>query len=150
MKYTPSADPFADTPGSVQPGPHADELRRQGGRVIHAGRAQREVRRHDQRDEAGGELHARPHRSDVELAVPRRGRRAGGRHGARHRQPVRTATVPNPDFVPDLVPYDLSRGGGRFHSTAATIKQQAVYVQDDIKAGNATSSWACASITTTG
>ena len=44
----------------------------------------------------------------------------------------------NPDFKPDLVPYDLSRGGSPLaYAQSATIKQQAAYAQDDIKAGNA-------------
>ena len=43
----------------------------------------------------------------------------------------------NPDFVAGLVPYDLSRGGGLFQFNGdATIKQQAFYAQDDIKAGH--------------
>jgi hypothetical protein len=45
----------------------------------------------------------------------------------------------NPDFVPGLAAYDLTRGGALFQfAGAATIKQQAAYVQDEIKAGNAT------------
>ncbi len=41
-------------------------------------------------------------------------------------------------FDPDLAPYDLTRGGSPLgYAQAATIKQQAAYVQDDIKAGNA-------------
>jgi hypothetical protein len=43
----------------------------------------------------------------------------------------------NPDFVSGLVPFDLTRGGTNFvFDGAATIKQQAGYVQDDIKAGD--------------
>jgi hypothetical protein len=50
----------------------------------------------------------------------------------------RGALTINPDFNPDLLPYDLSRGGSLLnYSQAATIKQQAAYIQDDIKAGNA-------------
>ena len=45
----------------------------------------------------------------------------------------------NPDFSPDLVAYDLTRGGGLFgFNAAATIKEQAAYIQDNIRAGNAT------------
>jgi hypothetical protein len=45
----------------------------------------------------------------------------------------------NPDFNADLLPYDLSRGGSSLaYAQSATIKQQAAYIQDDIKAGNAT------------
>jgi hypothetical protein len=45
----------------------------------------------------------------------------------------------SPDYNPDLRPYDLTRGGKPLaYAQAATIKQQAAYIQDDIKAGNAT------------
>jgi hypothetical protein len=45
----------------------------------------------------------------------------------------------SPDFNPDLLPFDLTRGGSPFvYNQAATIKEQAAYVQDDIKAGDAT------------
>jgi hypothetical protein len=44
----------------------------------------------------------------------------------------------NPNFDAHLLPYDLSRNGTPFvFSGAATIKQQAAYVQDEIAAGNA-------------
>jgi hypothetical protein len=45
----------------------------------------------------------------------------------------------SPDYIPGLRPFDLTRGGRQFAFNAdATIKQEALYVQDDIKAGNAT------------
>jgi hypothetical protein len=45
----------------------------------------------------------------------------------------------NPGFIPGLIAYDLSRGGGLFQfNGGATIKSQAFYIQDEIKAGNAT------------
>ena len=51
----------------------------------------------------------------------------------------RGALAVNPEFNPDLLPFDLTRGGSPFaYSQVGTIKQQAAYVQDDIKAGNAT------------
>jgi len=44
----------------------------------------------------------------------------------------------NPNFNPDLLAFDLTRGGSVFrYSQAATIKEQAAYIQDDLKAGNA-------------
>jgi hypothetical protein len=44
---------------------------------------------------------------------------------------------PNPNFDTGLNAYDLTRGGSRFvFNGAATIKTQAAYVQDDIKAGD--------------
>jgi len=45
----------------------------------------------------------------------------------------------SPDFRPDLLPFDLTRGGTPFvYNQAATIKEQAAYIQDDIKVGGAT------------
>jgi hypothetical protein len=45
----------------------------------------------------------------------------------------------NPDFNSDFLPFDLTRGGSPigYHQTG-TIKEQAAYIQDDIKAGDAT------------
>jgi hypothetical protein len=44
----------------------------------------------------------------------------------------------SPDFNPDWLPYDLTRGGSPLHyDQSETINQQAAYIQDDIKAGNA-------------
>ncbi len=49
------------------------------------------------------------------------------------------ALFPNEEFVPGLVAYDLSRGGGLFDFAGkGTVKQQAFYVQDEIQAGNVT------------
>ena len=43
----------------------------------------------------------------------------------------------NPSFNPVLLPYDLTRGGGFYHSHLQTdVKQLALYVQDQITAGN--------------
>ncbi len=43
------------------------------------------------------------------------------------------------NFDPALAPFDLTNGGAPFpYDQSFTIKQQAAYVQDDIKAGNAT------------
>ena len=51
----------------------------------------------------------------------------------------RGGLTPNPDFNPDFVALDLTRGGSpiAYHQTG-TIKQQAAYIQDEIKAGDAT------------
>jgi hypothetical protein len=44
----------------------------------------------------------------------------------------------SPDFDPDLAPFDLTRGGAPFvYAAAKTVKQAAAYAQDDIKVGNA-------------
>jgi Carboxypeptidase regulatory-like domain len=46
------------------------------------------------------------------------------------------ALSPNPGFNAGLVAYDLTRGGSPFvFNGTATIKEQAAYIQDDIKAG---------------
>src|SRR5205823_5031491 len=46
---------------------------------------------------------------------------------------------PNPDFLPGVRALDLTRGGKIFnYSQSGTIKTQAFYVQDNIRAGNAT------------
>ena len=47
--------------------------------------------------------------------------------------------VANTGFVPGLAPFDLTRGGGLFtFNGAATIREQAAYVEDEVKAGPAT------------
>jgi hypothetical protein len=50
-----------------------------------------------------------------------------------------TGLTPNSGFSSDLLAFDLTRGGAPFvFNGAATIKQQAFYVQDALKARNAT------------
>ncbi len=45
---------------------------------------------------------------------------------------------PDGTFDPSLAPFDLTKGGSPLlYNQAATIKQQAAYIQDDIKAGDA-------------
>jgi len=113
LTYTPSADPFADQPGSVSQdrkltnygfkadvahttGPHNLKL---GGTISATGL--------DERFTIGF--------TDPDFNSP-----------------------DSPDFNPSLAPFDLTRGGSPLaYAQAATIKQQAAYVQDDIKAGNA-------------
>jgi len=44
----------------------------------------------------------------------------------------------SPDFLPGLLPFDLTRGGQQFSFRGdTTIKQQAVYAQDNLTIGNA-------------
>jgi hypothetical protein len=44
---------------------------------------------------------------------------------------------PNPTFLPVLLPHDLTRGGGTYSYFGHTdVKELALYVQDQIKAGN--------------
>ncbi len=43
----------------------------------------------------------------------------------------------NPNYLPVLAPYDLTRGGTLYNSTGHTdIKELALYIEDQIKAGN--------------
>ena len=45
--------------------------------------------------------------------------------------------VANPGFLPQLLPYDLTRGGSQFNFIGHTdVKELALYIQDQIKAGN--------------
>ena len=45
--------------------------------------------------------------------------------------------APNPGYVPALLPYDLTRGGGHYSFFGHTdVKEIALYLQDEIKAGN--------------
>lgn len=47
------------------------------------------------------------------------------------------ALAPNPGFLPQLLPYDLTRGGGQFNFVGHTdVKELALYVQDQIKVNN--------------
>lgn len=54
--------------------------------------------------------------------------------------PTQCATagyIANPDFIPNLLPYDLTRGGTQFRfDQKADVVQTAFYLQDDIKLGN--------------
>jgi hypothetical protein len=49
-----------------------------------------------------------------------------------------TATViPNGNYVPVLAPYDLTRGGSSYYSFGHTdVKELALYIEDQLKAGN--------------
>ncbi|MEP6715880.1 MAG: TonB-dependent receptor, partial [Terriglobia bacterium] len=54
-------------------------------------------------------------------------------------QCVTAGYLPNPNFIPNLLPFDLSRGGGLygFHG-AADVKENALYAQDAIRLGRLT------------
>lgn len=44
---------------------------------------------------------------------------------------------PNPNFLPVLLPYDLTRGGTHYHFLGHTdVKELALYIEDQIKTGN--------------
>jgi hypothetical protein len=47
------------------------------------------------------------------------------------------AVIPNPDFLPVLAPYDITRGGGLYDFLGHTdIKELALYIEDQITTGN--------------
>jgi hypothetical protein len=112
--YTPSPDPFADQPGTVS----QDRTLRNIGV-----------------------------KGDVTYATGNHNVKVGGMVSATqlHENFTLGFTDPafndpsSPDFNPNLLPYDLTRGGSPFvYRQAATIKQQAAYIQDEFKAGDAT------------
>ena len=114
LTYTPSADPFADSPASVS----------QDRKLTNIGA-----------------------KGDVAYTTGAHNVKAGASVGATKLDERFTIgfTDPSfndpasPDYDPALNPFDLTRGGQPLaYAQQATIKQQAGYVQDDIKAGNAT------------
>jgi hypothetical protein len=45
--------------------------------------------------------------------------------------------LPNPNYLPVLAPFDLTRGGSLFHFSGHTdVKETAAYAQDQITIGN--------------
>ena len=47
------------------------------------------------------------------------------------------AMIPNPNYLPVLTPYDLTRGGSEYNFLGHTdVKELAMYIEDQIKAGN--------------
>jgi hypothetical protein len=113
LTYTPSADPFADQPGTVSQsrtltnfGFKADVARSAGAHNLKFGGTISATRLNEQFTIGF---------TDPDFNSP-----------------------DSPDFDPNLAPFDLTRGGSPLqYAQKATIKQQAAYVQDDIKAGNA-------------
>jgi hypothetical protein len=114
LTYAPSGDPFADQPATVSQG---RQLTNTGAKV------------------------------DVTYSTGNHNVKVGGTIGATKLSENFGLGITDPefnspstpDYDPALRPFDLTRGGRQFAFNAeATIKQQAVYIQDDIKAGNAT------------
>jgi outer membrane cobalamin receptor len=113
LTYTPSADPFADQPGTVSQdrkltnvGVKADVAHTFGAHNVKYG-AMFTATKLDEQFTIGF--------TDPEFNSP-----------------------DSDEFNPDLVPYDLTQGGSPLqYAQKKTINQQAAYVQDDIKAGNA-------------
>jgi Carboxypeptidase regulatory-like domain/TonB-dependent Receptor Plug Domain len=113
LTYTPSPDPFSDQPGSVS----------QGRKLTNYG-----------------------FKADLAHTVGAHNLKFGGTVGATKLDENFTIGLTDPefnapdspDFNPDLLPFDLTRGGSPLrYAQKKTINQQAAYVQDDIKVGNA-------------
>jgi hypothetical protein len=106
--YTPSADPFADSPASVS----------QDRRLTNTGV-----------------------KVDLAHSHGAHNLKFGGAFNSTKLEENFTLGFTDPSFAdenPDFLPYDLTRGGSPFaYAASKTINQQAGYVQDDIKAGNA-------------
>jgi hypothetical protein len=113
LTYTPSEDPFADLPATVS----------QDRKLTNIGV-----------------------KADVSYTAGPHNVKLGGTISATQLDERFTIGFTDPDFNapgsegynPDLARYDLTRGGSPLaYAQAATIKQQAAYIQDDLKLGNA-------------
>ncbi len=139
LTYSPSADPFADQPASVSQdrkltnlGVKADVSYTAGSHNVKLGGTVSATKLNENftigfTDPSFNSPCLAPDSSpseDTALRTPSQ---------------CRSGLTVNPDFNADLLPYDLSRRGSPLaYSQSATIKQQAAYIQDDLKAGNAT------------
>src|SRR6516165_2315773 len=114
LVYTPSANPFADQPGTVS---QDRTLRNLGVKADVA------YTTGDHNIKVGGSISATRLSEHFTL----------GFTDPTFNDPA------SPDCNPNLLPFDLTRGGSPFvYDQAATIRQQAAYVQDEVKLGNAT------------
>ena len=112
LLYTPSANPFADQPGTVS------EDRRLTNFGVKADVAYTTA---NHNVKVGGSVSATRLNEQFTLGFTDPDFNAPGSDG----------------FDPNLAPFDLTRGGHLLnYNQAATIKQQSAYVQDDIKAGD--------------
>jgi hypothetical protein len=116
LTYAPSADPRNDTPATIS------------------------------QDRTLTNLGAK---ADVTMTLGNNSVKFGGSIGATRLHEQFTFGITDPtagafagadgNFDPTLAPFDLTNGGSPLaYNQAFTIKQQAAYLQDDIKAGNAT------------
>jgi Carboxypeptidase regulatory-like domain len=139
LTYTPSPDPFADQPGTVSQDRRLTNLGFKADVAYNVGR---------QNVKFGGTVGATKLDERFTLGftdpafnspcLDASGTSSGDPSLTTVSQCVNGLTV-NPGFNPNLLAFDLTRAGSPFvYGQVGTIKQQALYVQDDIKAGNAT------------
>jgi hypothetical protein len=115
VTYMPSADPFADTPATIS---QDRKLLNIGAKVdVAYSSGAHNVK-------VGGSITSTKLTENFTLGIT---------------DPAAGAFAdPMGNFDPMFAPFDLSNGGSRFvFNGEKTIKEQAAYVQDDIKAGNA-------------
>ena len=140
LTYTPSADPFADSPGTVS---QDRKLTNVGAKVDFA------VVRGAHNVKLGATFGNTKLNEDFTLGltdptvnspcIDATGSPSDNSRLTATTQCAANRLTANPDFVRDLLAFDLSRGGRPFHFTGdGTVKEQAFYIQDDVKAGNAT------------
>ena len=140
LTYTPSADPFADQPGTASQdrkltniGAKVDFAMTRGGNNVKLGATFNRTKLNEN--------------FTLGLTDPTVNSPCVNVDGDPSDNTRLTATsqcaanrlLPNPDFVSGQLGFDLTRGGRAFNFVDdGTIKDQAFYVQDDIRAGNAT------------
>jgi hypothetical protein len=116
LTYLPSANPFSDTPATVS----------QDRKLTNTGI-----------------------KADLAYTTGNHNLKLGGSFSATKLQENFTFGITDPtdgtfadangNFDPAFAPFDLTNGGSRFvYNAEFTVKQQAAYIQDDIKAGDAT------------
>jgi hypothetical protein len=140
VTYTPSADPFADTPGTVS---QDRRLTNTGAKVDLAWvKGAHNVKFGATFSRTALDEHFTLGLTDPAVNAPclaASGQPSGDAGLTSQGQCAAAGLDANPDFVPGLVPYDLSRGGTLYHFDAkAPITQQSFFVQDEMKAGAAT------------
>jgi hypothetical protein len=139
LTYAPSADPFADQPGSAS----------QNRKLTNVGfKADVTYTTGDHNFKVGGSFNATKldERFTIGFTDPTFNSPCLDASGSpsddtslRTVGQCQGALTANPGFNPDYLAFDLTRQGSPFaYNQAATIKQQAAYAQDDIKAGDAT------------
>jgi hypothetical protein len=139
VEYSPSPDPFADESGTVS---QHRELRNIGGKVdLSYSKGMHNVKFGALFSSTKLTEHFTLGLTDPTLNSPcldADGNPSGDTSLTTDTQCSGTLSA-NPDFLPGLVPFDLTRGGGLFSfDGGATINGQAFYIQDEIHAGNAT------------
>jgi len=138
--YLPSGDPFADTPATVS---QDRSLTNVGAKIdLSYGQGMHNVK-------VGGSVTTTRLNENFSLGLTAptfnspctdaAGVAAGDTALTSVAQCAKAGLVANGAFLPGLLPFDLSRGGALFtFAGSGTIKQQAAYAQDEIKAGAAT------------